>query len=121
MYITVRILLFIIILIYFTVFYQFLKKDRLLLRYSILWLFSGIVVLILDLFPGIMFVFSDLLGIEVASNGLFAVLIFLLITNLFTMTVTISNFSRRIKSLAQQLAILENTVREMKNDDNNAN
>lgn len=113
---SLRILIIAVICIYFVFIYHLLKKKRFELRYSLLWIFSGIIMLILSVFPGIVEWIASICGIEVASNGLFAGCIFLIIILLVAMTTAISKFAIQIKTLTQQIGLLEKRIRDLENE-----
>lgn len=103
----------IVIFAYFLLILFLLKKKKFSLRYSLLWLFSGIVMLIFVLFPDILESVTGMFGIELASNGLFAMCIFFTILILVFLTVAVTDFSYQIKKLAQQAAIAEKRLRDL--------
>ena len=98
---------FFVILAYFLLIVYLIKKKKFLLRYGILWLMSGLVMLVFILFPNILHTVTGIFGIELASNGIFAMCIFLVIMILVFLTVIVTDFANRIKKLAQRAAILE--------------
>ena len=102
-----------IIICYFIYIISLLKRKKVELKYSLLWIFSGLVMLVLVIFPDIFIYSAKFIGIEVASNGLFAVFIFLLIIILISLTVIISSDSAKIKILVQKIAIMEKRIREL--------
>lgn len=68
---TLRIVLIIGIIVYFFAVYKLLKKKLLALKYSLLWLFIGLIMTILVVFPDLLMLLCGLLGIAEAMNGLF--------------------------------------------------
>lgn len=110
---SLRIFALLLIIIYFLLIFRLLKKKKFALKYSLLWLLAGIVMLIVIIWPGILHWFAGLLGIEVASNGLFAMCILLEIIIMISITVVISDFANRIKGLIQNVALLEKRVRNI--------
>ena len=111
MTITLRVFAFILMVIYFVAIFRLLKKKKFALKYSLLWLFGGIVMLALVIWPGILEWVAKLLGIKVASNGLFAMLNLLEIMIMISFTIVISDFSVKIKRLIQYIALLEKRIR----------
>jgi hypothetical protein len=71
------------------------------------------VLLVLAIFPELVTVIGNLIGIETPVNTvyLFAILFELLI--IFTLTAIVSHINVRIYSLTQKQAILEKRVREL--------
>ncbi len=104
---------FFVILAYFLLIVYLIKKKKFLLRYGILWLMSGLVMLVFILFPNILHTVTGIFGIELASNGIFAMCIFLVIMILVFLTVIVTDFANRIKKLAQRAAILEKRLGDL--------
>lgn len=105
---------------YFWMIIRLLRREKFLLKYGILWLVSGLVMLVLSVFPNLLMGFTKLLGVQVASNGLFAISIFLMIMMLVFLTSVVTELTVRIKEIAQKDAIVEKRLRdleEIKKDD----
>jgi len=101
------------IAIYFVILIMLLKQKRLTLRYTLLWLFSGLVMLMFVLFPQILHNITSLLGIEVESNALFAILFFCILVIMMSITSIISKQNNYIKRLIQYTAQLEKRIRDL--------
>ena len=110
---TLRITLYIGIAIYFILILGMLKKGTLSLKYTLAWLFSGVVIFLLVAFPGIIYLFSSLLGIRNGMNGLFVAIIGFMLIILLTITSIVSGQRNKIKILTQEIAFLEKRVREL--------
>ena len=115
MSLSLRIFALVLVILYFIVIFVLVKRNRLLLRYSLLWFFAGAVMLIIVIWPGLLFWGAGLLNIEVPANGLFGICIILGIILMISFTVVISDFSSRIKTLVQNQALLEARIRELEN------
>jgi len=98
--------------LYFLILFQLLKKKRLNLRYTILWIFAGFLMLLVSLFPQILFAITDFVGIEVPSNALFALILFFIIIIMMTLTSIVSKQNEQLKRLTQTIALLEKRLRE---------
>lgn len=109
-----RISLGIAVILYFFIIMYFLKKKTLLLKYSLLWLFSGIVMGLLVLFPQSLFWFMAQIDIEVPLNGLLVICVLAILVILMSLTAIVSRQSEKIKVLVQYISILEK-----KNNDKN--
>ena len=101
------------VVLYFALLLRFLRKKLLNLKYTLLWLFSGVLMLLLAVFPGILSWFADLVGIYAPTNALFALVIFCVIIILMSLTSIASKQNERTKRLAQSVALLEKRVREL--------
>lgn len=110
---TLRISLIIGILIYFYILFYLIKRKSLNLKYTLLWIFSGIVMFLITIFPGIMNFITNFLGIVDMTNGLFMVLIFCIILILMSITSIVSKMNEKNKELIQKCALLEKRVREL--------
>ena len=108
-----KITLYIGIFIYFILILSLLKKGALTLKYTLAWLFSGVVIFILVVFPEIIYWFSVLLGIHNGMNGLFVAVIGFMLMILLTITSIVSNQRNKIKILAHEVAFLEKRIRKL--------
>lgn len=108
---TLQVSMIIAVVIYFGLLVHFLKRQRLNLKYSLLWLFSGIVMLVLALFPQLLNKVSALLGIYSPVNALFAIIFFCIIIILMSLTAIVSKLNDRVTRLTQSLALLDKRVR----------
>lgn len=95
-----------ILLIIITVFYL-LRKDRISIKYSLVWLIPSFTLLIFTLIPGCLTWTSELLGFQTASNMIFALLIALLLIISIALTVIVSNQKKLIRVLIQEVSILK--------------
>lgn len=84
-----------------------IKKYKLELKYAILWMALGIVLIPLALFPKLSYGISKLIGIETPVNTIFLLSFICTLSIIFSLTIAISNQSTRIKDLSQELAILK--------------
>lgn len=105
------------IVIYFIILFILLKKKKLTLRYTLLWLFCGVILLLLSLFPGLLKSVTSLLGFQVQSNALFAILFFFVLLILMSLTSIISKQNESIKRLVQHAALLEKRLRDLEHND----
>lgn len=91
---------------------ELVRKDKLEERYSILWIFMSILLIILSLSPVVMEIIAKWLDIKNPPSLLFLFgVVYLLIYNLHITTV-VSKQSERITRLAQEVALLNRKIRE---------
>ncbi len=97
--------------------FEMVRRGRLKERYSLLWLFSGCVLLVLSLSRGLLEYISRLVGIFYPPSLLFllAFLFLLLITLHFS--AVISGLTEKNKQLAQEIALLRQSVEELRSRD----
>lgn len=113
MSVTLRIFILIGIVFYFVLIFHFLKKKELALKYTLLWLAAGAVMLFFDVCPGLLTWMVHFLGIELPVNGIFALCIFFLIILLMSLTSIVSKQTERIRRLTQYTATLEKRIRQL--------
>ena len=99
--------------LYFIFLFHLLIKKRLNLKYTLLWLVFGAVMLVVVWFPRLLNIVASLVGFEVASNGLFAILHFCTLILLISMTAIVSKLNEKVKRMIQTIALLERRVREL--------
>ncbi|MCQ1945377.1 MULTISPECIES: DUF2304 domain-containing protein [unclassified Arthrobacter] len=83
-----------------------LRRRKLREKYTFLWLIVGTVTLVLALFPGILRWASELLGVQVPSNLLFAVAIVFLAGVCLHLSLEVTAVEDESRILAEELSIL---------------
>ena len=108
-----QIVAIIVTIVFFFCLIRMLKKNDFALKYSLLWLLSGAIMLVLAIFPGILDWFASLIGVYSSVNALFAVLICCGIMLMISFTSIISKEKKEIVRLVQEMAVLDNRLREL--------
>ncbi|MGH2958450.1 MAG: DUF2304 domain-containing protein [Solirubrobacterales bacterium] len=96
--------------------FELVRQRRLMEKYSLLWLFAALVLLLLSIFTGLLGWFSQLIGITTPSNALFGVAIGFATLMLLHFSVTISRVTDQNKVLAQKLAATEHRLRRLERE-----
>ena len=107
-----RLVLIIALAIYFVVIIQFLKRKSLELKYTLIWLFAGVTLGILVIFPKLMMYAAKAIGVIDPMNALFAFAICFVILILMMLTSIVSKQQNKIRKMIQEYAILENRLKE---------
>jgi hypothetical protein len=89
---------------------ELVRRRRLLERYALLWLFSGVVLLALAAWRGALEQLAQLVGIAYPPNALFFVAFAFVLLLLLHFSVAVSRLTDQSKVLAQRLALLEERV-----------
>lgn len=92
------------------------RKKKLDLRYALVWLMVGCVVLVFDIFPDLLGIVSGALGVGLPVNMLFFLGFVFSLLIIFTLTVAVSKLSERVKRLTQEMALLEERLRKMEKE-----
>ncbi len=89
-------------------------RNKLQDAYALLWLLTGILLLAVSVFPGLLSLLAMLTGIQTPA---FAVLLILLCGSfliLFQQTVVISGQQMRLRALAEETALLKEALESVK-------
>jgi hypothetical protein len=97
--------------------FELLRRRRLIERYALIWLGSGIVLLVLAIWTGLLEIVSNALGIAYPPNALFAFAFAFVLLLLMHFSIAISRLSGETKVLAQEVARLDKKLREMREDE----
>lgn len=108
-----RITLIIAMGCYFILILMFLKSKSISLKYTLLWIFSGLFLTIIVVWPKILISLTSLAGIESNMNGLFVIMIGFVVAILMSITSIVSKQSGKIRQLTQTVARLEKRIREL--------
>ena len=110
---TLRITLIFAVICYFIIILYFLKNRALNLKYTLLWLLAGGVMGLLVIFPDLLVYIIRILGISDNMNGLFIICIGFMLMSLMALTSIVSRQNGKIRSLIQEIGILEKRIREL--------
>ena len=108
MLIELRIIMIVIIVALLVFFVGMLRKQKLDMKYCLVWVFALLGVAVFCIFPGLLGSFSSLLGIELPVNTLFLICIAFLTCICISLTIVVSRLSARLRKLTQNIAISEN-------------
>lgn len=100
-------------LIIFTV--ELIRREKLKEEYALLWLVLWTIFLIISVNPRIVNAIGSILGVKVASNALFTLGFLFVIAILLSLSIIISDLSKKNRILTQHLSILEMEKEKLKN------
>lgn len=102
-----QIIIVVLVLLLLFALFKLVKDKKLELKYALVWIFVGIVILVMACFPVLMDYMAGFLGINSPPNMLFFLGFCLLSIILLSLTVAMSSTSVKVKKLAQRNALLE--------------
>lgn len=108
-----KIVLIAAIAAFFIIVLMLLKRRRLALKYTLLWLLTGVVMLVLVSFPELLLLIAKVSGIQSVMNTLYMMLLAFVLILLMMLTSIVSKQTERIRDLAQSNALLEERLREL--------
>jgi len=92
---------------------ELIRKNRVTLKYALLWLFSGLVLLVLAIFPQVLNWIAGLIGVYSPVNALFAILLCCGLVLMISFSVIVSGNKKAVVRLTQKISLLENRIREL--------
>lgn len=87
-----------------------IKKNKISIKYALIWIISNIIVILCILFVEPLFKLANFLEIETVSNMMFFLGFIFLIVICFKLSTQISIQNKKIISLTQELGILKNRI-----------
>ena len=106
------------LLIYFFIILMLLKYKEISLKYTLLWLLSGLLMVLLVIFPSLLLGISHALGFQSSMNSLMVMGVAFIIMIIMSLTSIVSKQSRKIRNLVQYSAMLEKRIRDIENSIN---
>ena len=101
------------------IFFFFLKKGYMSVKYSLLWLGLSVLLVIFAACPYVVYVLRDILDIQMPVNLVFLLMFCFVLVVLLSLSIAISQLAEKCKRLAQTNALLEKRVRELEKQKTN--
>ena len=100
-----RILAAAIAVVFMVLILELIRRDRLQERYSVVWFIAGLGMLIGAIFPGLLGVVADAMGVRDTNVALFSIVLHLLLGLALNFSVIMSRQAAQITRLAQERAL----------------
>ena len=92
------------------VIFELIRRRRLQERYALLWILTGLVILVLAVWRGLLGTVADVVGIAYPPSALFVLAAFFILLVLLHYSTVISKLSDQNRILAQRLALLQHEL-----------
>ena len=92
----------------------FVRKNKISIKYSLIWYFICFILTIFTLFPHLLGLITNFFGIQVASNMIFAIMIGGLFIICISLTIIVSIQKEQIKNLIQEISIIKTKLSKEK-------
>ncbi len=112
MSVRIQIFLLVFLILLLGVIISMVKKRQLELKYVLVWMACDVVLIVFTCFPGLMDQLAELLGIYSPMNMIFFIGFVLILLILFSLTVTLSRVTARVRRIAQILALLPEDLKK---------
>ena len=90
-----------------------LRRKSLNLKYSMIWFFFSVILLLIAAFPQIVYWLARLAGVAAPSNIVFVLEAVFVLIVLLSLTMIVSKQNEKIVKLIQSIALLEKRVRDL--------
>ena len=84
-----------------------IRRSKVRIEDAIFWVLFSLILILLSIFPQIVYLLSDIVGTQSPANLIFTMIIFLLLMKVFSMAVKISQLESRLQELVQKMALDE--------------
>lgn len=110
---SLRVFLIIGTILFTAIIVYLLRKKQMNIKYILLWLSTALVMLVVAIFPEILYGFSGLIGVEVPVNTVFMIIGMLTLVILLSITLIVSHLALQNRKLTQTIALLEERLRRL--------
>ena len=93
-----------------------IRKNRVTVKYALLWLLSGVIMIVLAVFPQLLDLLAGLIGVYSPVNALFAILLCCGLVLMISFSVIMSGNKKAIVKLMQEISLLENRIRKLEEE-----
>lgn len=107
-----RIALIIISLLALLYILRKIRYSKLQIEYAIFWILCSIMLVVISIFPEIVYKISQMLGMMSPVNVVYIVIIAILLLKVFMMTIELSQLENKVKELVQKIALDEKEHRQ---------
>lgn len=90
-----------------------IHRRKLNLGYSLLWLALALLLMIAVVFPQTVYALSALIGVDLPINLLLTAFALFSLVMMFYLTCIVSRENEKLRTLTQQLALLEKRLRDL--------
>lgn len=116
---TLRLQIFsiVLLLVVLVVLFRQVHKKKIELRYVLPWIVLVIGMLVLVVFPAILYFLTDILGILTPSNMLLFCGLMLALMIIYGLSVAVSKMTDNLRAMAQKIAMLEGRLKEIEKNE----
>ena len=113
---SLKIFLFLFLLIQLFLILKTIKIKKMTIRYGSFWIFIIVLLGVAIVFPNIFITLSNFFGFETTSNMIFLIGFFFLFYLIFILTISLSKQHSVIKILVQEVSILKSKIQSYENE-----
>ncbi len=114
MSLTLRVVLILVSLIAFVYIVVKIRNSKMQIEYALFWIILSIMMMVMAIFPQILYWLTGKLGFMSTSNLVYLIIIGILLLKVFMMTIEVSDLEQKVQNLVQELALNEKQHKEDK-------
>lgn len=115
MSINLRVMMLIVAILLFISVFVALKKGRMPLKYSLVWLIPDFILILISCAPLSLWKFTELVGFQTVSNLVVGIFILMLFFITISLTIIVSGQNTKITLLIQEISLLKEKIKEQSN------
>ncbi|MDO4466263.1 MAG: DUF2304 domain-containing protein [Bacillota bacterium] len=112
MSINLTIALIVLAILFLVITLRFIKKGRLPVRYSLIWMFISFVMILCALLPSWLIDFTKLIGFQTTSNLIIGAMFVVLFVLSMILTMIVSKQKKQLTLLTQEISLLKSKMKD---------
>lgn len=117
MELSLRVLVLFVSILIFIVVFELLRREKIPIKFSLLWMISDIIIFLVAVFPNFLEFFTHLIGFQTISNMTIGILLVILFLITIVLTVIIAGQRSKIQLLIQEISMLKENIAQLQNKD----
>jgi hypothetical protein len=105
MSVSLRILLITVSLLCLVYVLKKIRYSKLQIEYAVFWIICSVCLVVIAIFPHIVYWLADVFGIMSPANAVFLCIITILLIKVFMLTIELSQLENKVKELVQVIAL----------------
>ena len=97
-------------IVLFALIFEMLRRRALREKYAVVWLFTGLFIIVSGFFPNLVVSLSDSLGFNVPSNFVFSLAGLVMLIVIMHMSLEIGTLEDKVQTLAEESALMRNRI-----------
>ena len=111
---TLIIALIIFSILWFIIILRDVRKGKISIRYSLIWLLMAIIILLVGIFPSFMELVAESFGFTTISNLVIGIILSLLMLITLVLTHIVTKQKNQIRVLTQEVALIKEKTKNKK-------
>ncbi len=102
-----RVVLFIFSFVWFVIVMGLIRRNKLPIKYSLVWMFAIFIIFLIAVIPKILEIFANAFGFLTISNLVIGILLTILLAITLVLTMLIARQKKQITLLIQEVSMLK--------------